>query len=88
MVQSKATTVKEYLDELPADRRKEIANERGPAARQMVGLDRVDEHPAPGVGDLRCDVEGGEVGRDFDPVSRRVRRLGHGRAGTESDEDR
>src|SRR5687768_16927671 len=35
MVQSKATTVKEYLDELPADRRKEIAKVRSVVRKSL-----------------------------------------------------
>ena len=35
MVQSKATTVKEYLDELPADRRKEIAKVRSVVRKNL-----------------------------------------------------
>ena len=35
MVQSKATTVKEYLDELPADRRREIAKVRSVVRRNL-----------------------------------------------------
>ena len=35
MVQSKAKTVKEYLDELPADRRKEIAKVRSVVKKNL-----------------------------------------------------
>ncbi|HEU4464148.1 MAG TPA: DUF1801 domain-containing protein [Gemmatimonadota bacterium] len=35
MVQSKATTVKDYLDELPADRRKEIARVRSVVKKNL-----------------------------------------------------
>jgi hypothetical protein len=67
--------------------RPQVADERRPAARQVVRLDRVDEHAAAGIGDRGRDPKVRPGNGHRDPVACRVRRLGAGFGRPEGDQD-